>query len=103
LISRFADRSRLRVCYEAGPTGFELHRLLSLDGRVVRGRRSVVDPQGARGQGQDRQAGLPTAGPAAPAGELTAISVPTPAQEAVRDLCRTREDMVADLTAPGTG
>ena len=32
------------------------------------------------------------------AGELTVIRVPTPAQEAVRDLCRTRVDMVADLT-----
>jgi transposase len=29
---------------------------------------------------------------------LTAIAVPTPAQEAVRDLCRTRGDMVQDLT-----
>ena len=32
------------------------------------------------------------------AGELTAVAVPTPAQEAVRDLCRTRGDMVQDLT-----
>ena len=29
LIGRFPDRSRVRVCYEAGPTGFELQRLLS--------------------------------------------------------------------------
>lgn len=32
------------------------------------------------------------------AGELTAVAVPSPAQEAVRDLCRTRGDMVEDLT-----
>jgi transposase len=32
------------------------------------------------------------------AGELTAIAVPSSAQEAVRDLCRTRGDMVQDLT-----
>lgn len=32
------------------------------------------------------------------AGELTAIAVPHPAQEAVRDLCRTRGDIVEDLT-----
>ncbi len=32
------------------------------------------------------------------AGELTPIAVPNPAQEAVRDLCRTRGDMVEDLT-----
>src|SRR4029453_17573802 len=28
LIDRFEDRGRLRVCYEAGPTGFGLYRLL---------------------------------------------------------------------------
>jgi Transposase len=27
--ARFEDLSRLRVCYEAGPTGYELHRLLT--------------------------------------------------------------------------
>ena len=30
--------------------------------------------------------------------ELTPIAIPTPAQEGVRDLCRTRGDMVQDLT-----
>ena len=28
LLARFPDRARLRACYEAGPTGFELARLL---------------------------------------------------------------------------
>jgi hypothetical protein len=28
LVDRFDDRSRLRTCYEAGPTGFGLYRLL---------------------------------------------------------------------------
>jgi transposase len=32
------------------------------------------------------------------AGQLTAVRVPTPAEEAVRDLCRAREDMVIDRT-----
>jgi transposase len=32
------------------------------------------------------------------AGELVAIRVPSPTEEAVRDLCRTRGDMVEDLT-----
>jgi transposase len=32
------------------------------------------------------------------AGELIVVAVPSPAQEAVRDLCRTRGDMVEDLT-----
>ena len=29
LLARFADRRTLSVCYEAGPTGYELHRLLT--------------------------------------------------------------------------
>ena len=32
------------------------------------------------------------------AGELVAIRVPSPLEEAVRDLCRARGDMVEDLT-----
>ena len=32
------------------------------------------------------------------AGELVAIRIPNPLEEAVRDLCRTRSDMVEDLT-----
>jgi transposase len=32
------------------------------------------------------------------AGELVAIRIPTPAEEAMRDLCRIRGDMVDDLT-----
>ena len=35
-ISRFAEPSRLRVCYEAGPTGYELARLLHAQGLSAR-------------------------------------------------------------------
>ena len=98
LIGRFDDRSKLWVCYEAGPTGYDLYRLLcSLGVRcdVVapslvpkrRGDRVKTDRRDAR-----RLAGLHRAG------ELTPIGVPSPPQEAVRDLCRTRGDMVEDLT-----
>jgi transposase len=52
-----------------------------------RGDRVKTDKRDAR-----RLAGLHRAG------ELTPIGIPSPAQEAVRDLCRTRGDMVEDLT-----
>jgi hypothetical protein len=29
LIARFPDPKHLQVCYEAGPTGYDLHRLLA--------------------------------------------------------------------------
>jgi len=36
LVARFPDRGSLRACDEAGPTGFELTRLLHTMGSVVR-------------------------------------------------------------------
>jgi transposase len=96
LVDRFEDRSRLRVCYEAGPTGFGLHRLLCSMGVVcdvvapslipkAPGDRVKTDKRDAR-----RLARLHRAG------ELVAIAVPTPEQEAVRDLCRARTALVRD-------
>jgi transposase len=40
LVGRLGDRRRLRACYEAGPTGFELARLL----RSMQVRREVIAP-----------------------------------------------------------
>ncbi len=98
LIARFDDVSRLRACYEAGPTGYELAR--QLRGLGVRceviapsliptapGDRVKTDKRDCR-----RLARLHRAG------ELVAIRVPTVAEEAVRDLCRARVDMVIDQT-----
>lgn len=96
LIDRFDDRSRLRVCYEAGPTGFGLYRLLDSMGvscQVIApsliptapGDRVKTDKRDAR-----RLARLLRAG------ELVAIRVPTPDEEAIRDLCRTRAALVSD-------
>lgn len=96
LIGRFPDRSRLRSCYEAGPTGYGLQRLLT--GLGVRcdvvapsliprmsGDRVKTDRRDAR-----RLARLLRAG------ELTAIRVPTELEEGVRDLCRARGDVLDD-------
>ena len=56
LIGRFDDPGRLRACYGGGS-----HRLRPCpgpapDGGVLRGHRSVDDPEGPRRQGQDRHA-----------------------------------------------
>jgi transposase len=98
LIGRFDDPGRLRVCYEAGPTGYGLARLLgSLGVRceviapslipVAPGDRVKTDKRDCR-----RLALLHRAG------QLVAVRVPTVAEEAVRDLCRARADMVIDQT-----
>jgi transposase len=98
LVNRFGDPRQLRTCYEAGPTGFGLHRLLrSMDvvcdviapALVPRapGDRVKTDRRDCR-----RLARLHRAG------ELVAIRVPTEAEEAVRDLCRARAAVVGDRT-----
>jgi transposase len=90
------DRARLRVCYEAGPTGYGLARLfesMGIDCNVVApsliptapGDRVKTDKRDAR-----RLARLLRAG------ELTFIRVPTEVEEGVRDLCRIRDDAVIE-------
>jgi transposase len=98
LIARFPDPRTLRACYEAGPTGYELHRLLA----TLRVRCDVVAPSlipkapGDRVKTDARDcrrlARLHRAG------ELVVIRVPSVEEEAVRDLCRARADMVEDRT-----
>jgi hypothetical protein len=50
-----------RVCYEAGPSGYELARLLGIDRQGLRGSRTLADPPPARPMGQDRPPRRPPA------------------------------------------
>ena len=90
LINCFDDPSRMRVCYEAGPTGFDLARdrgRMGVSCEVIApsmiprapGDRVKTDTRDCR-----RLARLHRAG------ELVAVRVPPPTEEAVRDLCPTR-------------
>ena len=54
LIGKFADRSVLAACYEAGPGGYELHRLLASAGVACDCGRVGADPEGGGRPGQDR-------------------------------------------------
>jgi transposase len=96
LIGRFENPRRLRVCYEAGPTGYELARLLGslqVSCEVIAPSLIPTAPgDRVKTDARDccRLARLHRAG------QLVAIRVPTVAEEAVRDLCRARVDMVID-------
>jgi transposase len=98
LIARFPDPRALRACYEAGPTGYELHRLLA----TLRVRCDVVAPSLIPKAPGDRvktdRRDCRRLARLHRAGELVVIRVPTPEEEAVRDLCRARADMVEDRT-----
>jgi transposase len=66
LVGRLGDPRLLRACYEAGPTGFELARLLhSMDVRCEVIAPSLI-PWAPGDKARDRPAGLPAAGPVAP-------------------------------------
>ena len=96
LIGRFGDPGALRACYEAGPCGFELHRLLASMGVAC----EVVAPSliprrpGDRVKTDKRDASRLAR--LLRAGELTPIRVPAQAEEAVRDLVLARAALLAD-------
>jgi len=101
LIGRFPDRRLLSAGYEAGPGGYELHRLLSSMGVGCEVVAPSLIPKGSSDRVKtDRWDAIGLAR-LHRAGELTAIRVPTPAQEAVRDLVRARGDVLGDRKRTG--
>lgn len=88
---------RIAFTYEAGPCGYEIHRLLTARGLAC----DVIAPSriprkpGDRVKNDHRDA--ITLARLARAGELTAIWVPDPIHEAVRDLVRARHAASKDL------
>jgi transposase len=94
---RLRKEGELRACYEAGSCGYEIQRLLASMGiacevvapgliPVRTGDRVKTDRRDA-----EKLARLHRAG------ELTSIRVPSQAEEALRDLCRCREDVREDV------
>jgi transposase len=102
-IRRFIDRlgrpEGLAVAYEAGPGGYELHRLLSGMGVAC----DVVAPSlipiraGDRVKTDRRDAKKLVR--LYRAGELSFVAPPSPAQEGLRDLVRCRDDLRCARTA----
>jgi transposase len=80
VIQRIAAKfDRVYFCYEAGPTGYGLHRLIRSLGHECG--RPLADPEEAWGSGEDKPPGCPCAG-LLRAGELTAVWVPDEGHEA---------------------
>lgn len=85
------------VTYEAGPTGFGLARALTAAGISceVAAPSKLIRPAGDRVKTDARDAAHLAR--LLHLGQITAVSVPTAAQEAARDLVRAREDCRGDL------
>src|SRR5438094_9656352 len=86
----------MRACYEAGPCGFGIARRLGQGGVEC----AVVAPSLTPTRAGDRlktdKRDARKLARLLRAGELTAIYIPEPTDEAVRDLCRARSDAVDD-------
>ena len=102
LIGRFGDRSRLRVCYEAGPTGYELARLLLGMGVSCDVVAPSLIPKAPGDRVKTGKRDCRRLARLHHAGELIPIRIPTVAEEAVRDLRRARGDLAA-AAAPANG
>jgi transposase len=97
-LDRNARGREVRICYEAGTCGYALQRRLEAGSKVVcdviapslipvkPGERIKTDRRDARKLAELYRAGV-----------LTTVSPPSAEQEAIRDLCRCREDVRADL------
>jgi transposase len=92
-----AKYQRVTFCYEAGPTGYELHRQIKVLGHecIVVAPSLIPKKPGDRVKTNRRDA--VSLAKLLRAGELTAVWVPDYRHEAVRDLTRGRETAVIDL------
>jgi transposase len=95
LLAKLASKyDRLHCCYEAGPTGYGLHRLITGLGHAC----IVVAPSLIPRKPSDRvktnRRDATTLARLLRAGELTAVWVPDPAHEAMRNLVRARASAV---------
>jgi transposase len=91
------EELKLNICYEAGPTGYVLYRwLLELGVCCTVVAPSLIPKRAGDRVKTDKRDALRLA-QLFRAGELTAIYVPTPEDEALRDLVRAREDAKEDL------
>jgi transposase len=96
LIGKLGDRRLLSVCYEAGPSGYELHRLITSMGVACEVIAPSLVPKGASDRVKTDRRDAVRLTLALRAGMLTPVRVPSPPEEAVRDLVRARGDLLDD-------
>src|SRR6188768_631004 len=94
VLTKVGTAEQLHIVYEAGPTGFGLQRALKARGYVC----EIIAPSQTPRRPGDR---VKTDGrdciqlaECSRAGQLSAVWIPEPSDEAIRDLARAREDAV---------
>ncbi len=98
LVKKLAGKyRRLTFCYEAGPTGYGLYRLLKGLGHDCIVVAPSLIPKKAGDRVKTNRRDAVALAKLLRAGELTAVWVPDDRHEAMRDLVRAREAAVDDL------
>ncbi|HEY6257438.1 MAG TPA: IS110 family transposase [Xanthobacteraceae bacterium] len=100
LVRKLAGKyDRLAFCYEAGPTGYGLYRQIAGLGHVCLVAAPALIPKKAGDRVKTNRRDALGMVKQFRAGELTAVWVPDPRHEAMRDLTRARLAAVEDLRA----
>ncbi|MCK6552674.1 IS110 family transposase, partial [Myxococcota bacterium] len=97
-LAELADGAEMRACYEAGPTGYGLHRALETAGIVCEVIAPSLIPQKAGDRVKTDRKDARKLAELYRAGMLTIVQPPTPAEEAARELVRARLSAQEDLT-----
>ena len=101
-VKRLLDRlgrsgTEVRYCYEAGPMGYGLHRQITAAGHACMVVAPSLIPQRPGNRIKTDRRDAINLARLYRAGELTAVWVPDPAHEAMRDLVRTRQAAMRSL------
>ena len=98
LVRKLAGRyARLTFCYEAGPTGYGLYRQIATMGHTCMVVAPSLIPKRPGDRVKTNRRDALSLARQLRAGELTAVWVPDPRHEAMRDLTRARGAAVVDL------
>ncbi len=96
LAGKAGGREWLRCCYEAGPGGYDLYRLLDSMGIACDVVAPSLIPKGSGDRVKTDKRDSRRLARLHRAGELTAVRVPSRDEEAVRDLARARTALLED-------
>jgi len=100
LVGKLASKyERLHFCYEAGPTGYGLHRQITDLGHACIVVAPSLIPRKASDKVKTNRRDATALARLLRAGELTAVWVPDPAHEAMRNLTRSRTATVETIRA----
>ncbi len=100
LVVKFASKyARLHFCYEAGPTGYGLHRLITDLGHSCTVVAPSLIPRKASDRAKTNRRDATALARLLRAGELTSVWVPDPAHEAMRNRIRSRTVAVKTIRA----